>query len=585
VIAVAPASASAAGELDTSFGSGGTVLAPVSPFPRSEANAVAIDGQGRSVVAGDAGPPSTITLSRYLSDGTPDGSFGTGGRVTTSIPGGDASPTAVAIQPDGAIVIAGIHFTSPMTEGFVARYTTSGALDPSFAAPNGIFRSTPAVAEEYDALLLQGDGKILAGGRPQTSGWLITRLKTDGTPDSTFDGDGTGNVWNDANHCGATDQSPLEDLIQLPGDFVLVGGICGNGSSSSNPITAGLGRFKLSPTANDGALDTSFGTNGTSVVTVEPGLPSFVGATARQSDGELVQVGQSGSGGSGSNAAAFALRRNADGSLDTGYGSGGATLFKVGGNPSSANFVTIDAAGRAVAAVTRSDDVGGFGVARLTTGGALDSSFGSGGINLVPFGEPAPAMSVSSIPFDLALQSDQKTVLVGFSRQGGDNTATLMRFNGDPQPGGGGGGGGGGGAGTTPQSPIVTPGSALGTLRLAGLRFNGKQITGRATCVSSPAAACSARLTLVYGAKAGAARKKKKRKPKPVTVASANLAIPAGTTQTVRLTPTRKGKALLRKKRRLAVTARFTHAATGESATSRATVTRVAAKKKRKPRR
>jgi len=367
-----------------------------------------------------------------------------------------------------------------------------------------------------------------------------------------------------------------------------VGGICGNGTIG-HPITAGLGRFKLGTTGTNGALDTSYGNNGTSTVTVEPGLPSFVGATARQGDGKLVQAGQSDYGGSGNNPNAFVLRRNEDGTLDTGYGSGGVTLFKVGGNPSAANFVTIDAAGRAVTAVSRADEVGGFGVARFTTGGALDGSFGSGGTNLVPFGEPAPPMAISSIPLDLGLQADQKTVLVGFSRQGGNNIATLMRFNGDPQPGGGG-GGGGGGAGTTPQTPLVTPGSALGSLRIAGLRFNGKQITGRATCASSPAAACSARLTLVYGASTGkkadaARRRKKKRKPKPVTVASANLAIPAGTTQTLRLTPTRKGRALLRKKRRLKVTAKFANAATGESATAKATVTRTAAKKKRKPRR
>jgi hypothetical protein len=92
VIGAAPASASAAGELDTSFGSGGTALAPVSPFPRSEANAVAIDAQGRSVVAGDAGSPTTITLSRYL----PDGSFGTGGRVTTTR---SSSPASTSPRP------------------------------------------------------------------------------------------------------------------------------------------------------------------------------------------------------------------------------------------------------------------------------------------------------------------------------------------------------------------------------------------------------------------------------------------------------------------------------------------------------
>ena len=123
------------GRLDRRFGEDGTALTLFGADDYSSARAVALQPDGKTVVAGLSGPSGNrknrFALVRYTIGGIPDPSFGNGGRVLTAVPrGGEAGLFALALQPDGKIVAAGAS-----GEDFaVARYLPDGSLDPGFRA-------------------------------------------------------------------------------------------------------------------------------------------------------------------------------------------------------------------------------------------------------------------------------------------------------------------------------------------------------------------------------------------------------------------------------------------------------------------
>jgi uncharacterized delta-60 repeat protein len=549
---------------------------------------VAIDGLGRIVVAGNAGSPNQIALARYLPNGTLDPSFGGGtGKVTQPVSGNGASAGAVAIQKDGKIVVAG--FTDGAT-GFVvlvARFNDDGTLDKGL---NGGIVTASVAGRDASAVLIQPDDKIVVGATGPSgaqAGMVLARILPNGFFDQTFDGDGVAHVFNDAANCGSSDQSGTNDVVLLPNGDLLAGGTCGGGLGGGDP-RIGLARFHGGTTGADGALDTTFGTNGAVSDRAEPGQPAFAANLVRQADGKLIEGGASAFGNNGNQQKAVVLRRNADGSLDSTYGAGGIRLFQFANRDTDVTRLALDSAGRVRAAFTGSVD-GGFGLAGLTTDGSLDSAFAPGGLLLVPFGEPAPIMSVSSFPDGMALQPDDKAVEVGESRQNGNSVMTVMRFApivDTPSSGAGAGGGGGTGSAATPV-PIPPAGPAgaaagLNGARISSLRYDGRKITYRLQCPPAAPATCAGTLKLTGAAstKAKLAARRKKRKH-AVTIGAASFSVAAGQTLKGTLRATRAGKALLSGRKRLKVSVLLANAAAGQGAKTSATVVRAHQKRKR----
>jgi len=188
------------GTLDTTgFGTAGEVtidFAGDSDF----AQGVAVDAAGRIVVAGYAvqGGQRDIALARLLPDGSLDGTFGTGGIVTTDVAGFGDQANDVAVLPGGAIVVAGTRVDSDgvTADPVLVRYQPDGSLDPTFGV-GGIaiadFGFRPAGAL---GLVVQSDGKLVVAGTAQTGVGIATRdvavarLLPEGGPDPSFDGDG-----------------------------------------------------------------------------------------------------------------------------------------------------------------------------------------------------------------------------------------------------------------------------------------------------------------------------------------------------------------------------------------------------------
>jgi uncharacterized delta-60 repeat protein len=166
----------AAGALDTSFDVDGKVVTQIPGYPEAYAESVALQRDGKIVVAGYAGIPAesgnpaiaVFALTRYTSTGLLDPTFGTGGIVTTEIgEGGYAKAYAVAVQPDQKIVVAG-DALNPGQRFAIARYTTTGDLDQTFA---GSGKLTPDVggSASAEAVVVAPGGRIVAAGRTNSS--------------------------------------------------------------------------------------------------------------------------------------------------------------------------------------------------------------------------------------------------------------------------------------------------------------------------------------------------------------------------------------------------------------------------------
>ncbi len=172
---------SAAGELDTSFDGDGIVYTAIGDA-RAEANGVAIQSDGRIVVAGSADyyGISGFAAARYLPDGSLDATFSDDGIASRSVFfGSSAAAGSVAVQPDGKIILAGAAWYGSA----VVRLNPNGLADPTFDSDGKLtFGSQGA-----DALALQSDGKILvAAYDPYEYSTTVTRILDDGTLDSTF---------------------------------------------------------------------------------------------------------------------------------------------------------------------------------------------------------------------------------------------------------------------------------------------------------------------------------------------------------------------------------------------------------------
>ena len=135
----------------------------------SIANAVAVQNDGKIVVVGSSsdGVRDYFTVARYTTAGALDiATFNNPtGYVTSSLAAGSHVATAVVLQNDGKIVVAGYS----TTQFVVARYTTTGALDTgAFNAPNGFRTINIGSAEQAEAVGLQADGKIILAGHADT---------------------------------------------------------------------------------------------------------------------------------------------------------------------------------------------------------------------------------------------------------------------------------------------------------------------------------------------------------------------------------------------------------------------------------
>ena len=356
------------GSLDSGFGTGGRVTSSFTS--QVGINAIAIQQDGKIVAVGKLNQQFQVqfAVARYNANGSLDASFGTGGRVVTSVKGLDDEPFAVAIQSDGKIVVGGQAVFQQQILFALVRYNSNGTPDAGFGA-GGIVVTGFNGQDTVSGLAIQQDGKIIAGGTsgpPASSVFAMARYNTNGSLDPGFGAGGKATTAFTQPFQGGAFVNGI--ALQQDGKIVAAGGLFSQVKGST---------FAVARYNTNGGLDQGFGTAG-QITTSFPGT-SFAGAVAIQPDGKILTAGNS----SIANAQPpqFALvRYNPNGTLDGGFGSGGQVTTSFSGL-ASGFAVAIQSDGKPVVAGTMSvsNSQSVFALARYNLNGSLDNSFGAAG--------------------------------------------------------------------------------------------------------------------------------------------------------------------------------------------------------------
>ena len=369
----------AAGDLDPSFSGNGKVLTPVSRA--DSANGVAVDSQGRIVVAG-ATDVGKVAVARYLPDGRLDPSFSRDGKVLVSFGDGSSGGRAVAIDSRERVIVAGGFRATGQrrtTDFGVARLTTGGKLDPSFSGDGRVVTHVGGdVSKDVaNSVAIDPAGWIVAAGSSRAGGqwdFTLVRYRADGTLDPSFSGDGEVRTAFGEH----TDNSASSVAIDSTGRIVAAG--------VSNDLSAPLSDHYRSAVARylpGGTLDPAFSGDGRQVLAYT-NEQLGIAAVAVGDRNRIVLAGGDYVLQQDSHFAVIRLRPN--GALDTTFASDGkaATAFPGG----QAYSVAVDPAGRIVAAGYTSDPTGRllFALARYAPRGALDPSFSGDGQVTTSFG-------------------------------------------------------------------------------------------------------------------------------------------------------------------------------------------------------
>ena len=329
------------GTLDTTFGGGDGIVTTDFGNSDNAALSMALQSDGKIVVAGYSLNPGTnfdIAVGRYNADGTPDTSFGTGGLVMTDFGSTNQAAVSVVLQSNGKIVVAG-YSTNPGNDldFAIVRYNADGTLDTTFGGGDGIVTTDFSTSSDYaSSIALQSDGKIVVAGNATISGhsdFAVARYNGNGTPDTSFSGDGKVTT-----NLSPTSSDASSLALQSDGKIVVAGG-----TSITGPYDFSLVRYNA-----DGTPDTSFGTDGNGIVITELSVGyDYAIAMTLQNDGKIVATGVSNI--SGVQNVAL-LRYNANGTLDTSFSGDGIVTTQIGNLDSFASAIALQSDGKIVAA-------------------------------------------------------------------------------------------------------------------------------------------------------------------------------------------------------------------------------------------
>jgi|SRR5215213_3975134 len=411
--------------LDTSFGSGGRVTTDFGVLSSvDEARAIVLQSDGKIVVAGYADRntnSANFALARYQPSGATDPSFGIAGKVVTDFTGLRDEAHAIALQPDGKIIVGGFaNGDSDIFSGDFAlvRYETNGGLDPSFGNGGKVTTDFNGRFDQINAVALQTDGKIVVAGAATSATstqWLfaLARYDSSGSLDPTFGSGGKVTT-------GFAPFSDEANAVALQNDGKIV--VAGTADVRNN-FSFPASNFALARYDTTGNLDSAFGSGGQLITDFAGGVDQ-AHTLVLQSDGKIVLGGKT-TFLSGERGFRFALARyDTSGSLDSTFGNGGRVSTDVFGDENHAFDMLLQSDGKIIltGAVVQNLQLD-FALTRYDNTGNPDNSFGTSGIITTDFS------GTHDEAFATAQQEDGKIVVVGAAEEanGGRNFA-LARY-------------------------------------------------------------------------------------------------------------------------------------------------------------
>ncbi|MCA1844143.1 MAG: hypothetical protein LC792_13355 [Actinobacteria bacterium] len=325
VLAVAPAASATPGTIDVSFGVGGALRTNFGGT-YDWAFATAIQPDGRILAAGVSEARGTydFALARYTPNKDLDPTFGVGGVVLTDFGHSYDWAYALALQPDGKIVVGGVSDASGSKDFALARYLPNGALDAKFGDGGLVTDDLRSLtADIIHGIAIQPDGRIVAAGvsyedvvtlQPHGD-FMVARFTPDGDRDLTF---GVGGVVTTDFGDGSYDE-PYAVVLQPDGKVVL-GGYTNSGGGS-------------------GAL---FGADQLALARYMPRISSLV----LQPDGKIIAGGQTAV---TYNADFAVFRYDARGNFDPTFGRSGVATFDFQGREDRVHALALQPDGKIVA--------------------------------------------------------------------------------------------------------------------------------------------------------------------------------------------------------------------------------------------
>ncbi len=312
------------------------------------------------------------------------------------------------LQSDGKVLMVGSALNGSVYNCAVSRLNSDGSLDSSFDGDGKAF-----VPFGFGrCVAVQSDGKIVVAGYgigASNYDFAVARLNSNGSLDLSFDGDGKALIP------AGTSNDIAVDLV-LQGDGKIV--VTGFGSNGTNDDFAAI---RLN---SNGSLDLSFDGDGKVLIPIGAGTDQAYGV-ALQSDGKIILSGESVT----SNTANFAaVRLNSDGSLDSSFDSDGKVVVPVGSSGNQAYSAAVQNDGKIILAGTGINISTCFAAVRLNSNGSLDSGFDGDGKVFIPIG------SSTDQAYSVALQSNGKIVLGGVSKTGTNNDFAVVRLNSNGSP-------------------------------------------------------------------------------------------------------------------------------------------------------
>ena len=429
-------SLNANGSQDLTFGDlvgGNTRLGQtVSDFARGDdrAHTMALMPGGRILLAGYAnnGSVNEFALARYTALGELDTDFGIGGRVTTSFAAPHTLGRAMAVQPDGKIVVAGYvnddnntpnDVTDDDDDFAVARYNPDGSLDTSFGTRGRVTTDIGTSSKDQaNAVAIDSSGNIVVAGKSSSDGstgnedFAVVRYTSAGALDTGFSTDGKVTT-----HFGT--DADVAHAVAIDGSGNIV--VAGAASNSGYLLKFGLARY-----TSAGALDTGFGTGGTVITSIDSTYDE-VRAVAIDGDGRIVAAGYSTSASTGTD---FALvRYTSAGALDTAFSTDGKVTTAMGSGADWATSVAIDSSGKIVAAgFANNAGSRDFALARYTSTGALDTTFGTGGKVTTAISTGAGSIGNDEATA-VVIDSKGRIVAAGYANKGTERGFALARYH------------------------------------------------------------------------------------------------------------------------------------------------------------
>lgn len=396
-----------AGMLDPSFSGDGVATAG---FTSAFCYAMTTQADGRIVLGGFVNTPTDTATARFLPDaGTTDAAYGTSGRTTTAVSASADTARAMAVQPDGRIIVAGEASVAANTDFMVMRQNANGTADTSFDTDGRATLTHGTLTDSVRAIVVQADGRIVLAGiaaNASNDDFALARFNANGNLDTTYGTAGKVTTAASAGH------DRIYAAAAYPGGRIVVAGETRNAANTSTDFA--IARYNA-----DGTLDTTFGTGG--IVKITPGSGTDLANTLQVlPDGRILVAGEVGGD-------AAITRLLASGAVDTTFGTSGWTVLPVLAAADTINDIELLPDGRIVATGSASNGSNlDIAVLRFLENGLPDPAFGTGGKQTF-----APG-TANDNGRGIAVHSDGSLLIGGGGVVGGVSDMYVLRLLPDP---------------------------------------------------------------------------------------------------------------------------------------------------------